>query len=105
MISRKEFLTHGLLAFGRELAAGINADSRPAPEAELQGGLLFYSSRCFGRTGGCFSCIEHCPKEAITMSLGAGITVDAASCDGCGECTGYCPTEPKAIELNSRQDV
>lgn len=49
--------------------------------------------------------IEHCPKEAIAMSLGAGITVDAPSCDGCGGCTGYCPAEPKAIELNSRQDV
>ena len=103
MISRKEFLTHGLFAFGRELTAGINSENPPVPEVEVQGGLLFYSSRCFGRTGGCFSCIEHCPKEAITMNLGSGISVDAASCDGCGECTGFCPAEPKAIILNSRQ--
>lgn len=105
MISRKEFLTRGLFAFGRELAAGISADSRPLPEAEIQGWLLVYNRRCFGSTGGCFSCIEHCPKEAITMNLGAGIAVDAAKCDGCGECTGFCPAEPRAIMLNNKQDA
>lgn len=105
-ISRKEFLTRGLLSFGREIAATLTEKAAAQPEetaGEEQGMLLFHSQRCLGQRGGCFACIDNCPQEAITIQLGVGIAIDAATCNGCGECIEYCPVHPKALAMNTLQ--
>jgi len=105
-VSRKEFLARGILSFGRELAAVFNVKAATLPEepaGEVQGELLFYRQRCLGLRGGCFACIDHCPQEAVAIQPGVGIAVDAAKCNGCGDCVGICPVNPKAIAMNPLQ--
>lgn len=101
-LSRKEFLTRGLMAFGRELVREAQgeapvAGSGPAPE--VFGPLLVDNRRCLAQRGGCFSCLDHCPQEAISIRLGVGIGIDPARCDGCGDCATLCPVEPKVITM------
>jgi ferredoxin len=100
-LNRKEFLTRGLLEFGRELVLRVSAAGHPAaePAGERQGMLLVDNSRCLAQRGGCFACMDHCPREALTILLGAGIAVDPEKCDGCGKCIERCPVEPKVLAL------
>jgi Pyruvate/2-oxoacid:ferredoxin oxidoreductase delta subunit len=100
-LSRKEFLARGLVAFGRDLVRNVSgvAAEEPAPAGEEFGQLLVDNRHCLAQRGGCFACIDHCPREAISIQLGVGIAVDAAACDGCGQCVEHCPLEPKVIAL------
>lgn len=51
--------------------------------------LLYYKSRCIE----CYSCITHCPKNAIEKLTGNGkIHINRDTCDLCGECVFHCPT-------------
>lgn len=103
-LSRKEFLTRGLFAFGRELAEAARGDasrSSCAAQGEMQGLLVIDNPRCLAQRGGCFACLDRCPREAISIRLGVGIAVDADTCDGCGECIDCCPVEPKVISLSA----
>lgn len=47
--------------------------------------------------GGCFTCSERCPYGAVTIAWGAGVTIDAERCTGCGTCESSCPVRPTAI--------
>nr|WP_284694638.1 4Fe-4S dicluster domain-containing protein [Geomonas sp. Red32] len=58
---------------------------------------------CLARSCGCFSCLERCPEEAITLVPSVGVEVDSARCTGCGICQDLCPTFPKAIVLARRE--
>jgi len=107
-ISRKEFLSRGLAAFGRDLlSAARGGEQSPAGlcEESGSGALLIDNARCLARRSGCFSCIDRCPHEAISIDAGVGITVDSALCDGCGECVQVCPIEPKPIRLKNQEAV
>jgi len=58
---------------------------KPQPE------LMWWSARCLG----CRSCVEACPREALTLE--AALTVDQERCDLCGACAEACTTE--ALEI------
>ena len=53
-------------------------------------------SRCIG----CRTCLDACPKEALSMSQ-KGIRIDRDICDGCGACAEACPST--AMEQLGRQ--
>jgi Pyruvate/2-oxoacid:ferredoxin oxidoreductase delta subunit len=101
-VSRKEFLTRGLAAFGAELLQSVRGEAAPAgsiPGGEEFGPLLVDNRRCLAQRGGCFACMDRCPHGAIGISLGVGISIDPEKCDGCGICIDYCPVEPKVIAM------
>jgi len=107
-ISRKEFLSRGLAAFGRDLFSAARGEEQSPGglcEASGSGPLLIDNSRCLAGRSGCFSCIDRCPQEAISISAGVGIAVDSALCDGCGECVLVCPIEPKPIRLKNPEVI
>jgi ferredoxin len=105
-ISRKEFLYRGMYAFGRELVDTFK--DRQPEEVETacmedHGYLQLDNSRCLAQRGGCFACIDHCPKAAVSIALGIGIAIDGELCDGCGECAAVCPIDPKVITMKSSE--
>lgn len=107
-LSRKEFLTGGLAAFGRDLLSVFReGDTAPtdAGPVLVTGCLRVDNRQCLAQRGGCFACLDRCPAEAITISAGVGITIDPDSCDGCGECISVCPVEPKAITKHVSEAV
>jgi pyruvate formate lyase activating enzyme len=57
--------------------------------------LMVRSSRC----ARCYSCVDACPREAISRNSGP-ISVDRAKCDLCGECVKVCMYE--ALEMAGR---
>lgn len=46
---------------------------------------------CLAQRGGCFTCLERCPEEAIAIEPGEGIRIDTGRCKGCGACEYGCP--------------
>jgi len=101
-ISRKEFLRKGLFAFGQNLTEclrGGESENRVEASVNYYPYLQLDNSRCLAQKGGCFACIDHCPKEAVNIALGVGIVIDPELCDGCGECAAVCPINPKVIQL------
>ena len=105
-ISRKEFLCQGIFAFGRDLVNTFKDRRAEAVEAacrEDHSYLQLDNSRCLAQRGGCFACIDHCPKAAVSIALGTGIAVDGELCDGCGECAAVCPIDPKVITMKSSE--
>lgn len=50
----------------------------------------FYKEKCIG----CGSCVQSCKKAAIRMENGKPIT-DRTLCDGCMDCTTYCPGDAR----------
>ncbi len=57
---------------------------------------LFSKAKCIG----CATCVENCPKEALTLTS-EGIITDTDFCDLCGICADVCPT--KAMEMSGTQ--
>lgn len=107
-ISRKEFLTRGLAAFGRDLVSAARGEENLPPAGAVAGcsaHLRVDNRRCLASRGGCFSCLDGCPHEAISITAGVGIVVDPGRCDGCGKCIQICPIEPKPIILISSEAV
>lgn len=60
---------------------------------EKQGGQYLISEDCFN----CFSCIDVCPAEAISVD-GEKHTIDQDACIQCGACMGVCPVDAIRIE-------
>ncbi len=58
------------------------------PEAHY---LIQGNISCLALKGACFACVDHCPREAVSMALGVGIVVNQELCDGCRECEAVCP--------------
>ena len=102
-ISRKEFLRKGLFAFGQNLTECLKGEITEKRDVAvvLYPWLQLDNSRCLAQKGGCFACIDHCPKEAINIALGVGIVIDPELCDGCGECAAVCPIDPKVITMKA----
>lgn len=68
--------------------------------------VAFRADACWAATGldpGCDDCFDRCPLkgEAITYRRGAGPTVHADHCTGCGVCVHSCPSRPKALSLTA----
>jgi heterodisulfide reductase subunit A-like polyferredoxin len=113
-LTRKQFFRQGLLSLGSaaaDAAALLRGEAPAGGAAEPEGtppdagaGVVACGrdDLCLARSCGCFSCIERCPCEAISMLIGKGIVVDAERCAGCGTCASVCPTAPKAVELKRR---
>jgi pyruvate formate lyase activating enzyme len=57
---------------------------------------IYSKAKCIG----CGTCVENCPKNALTLT-GDGIVTDFSACDLNGICAEVCPT--KAIEMSGRQ--
>ena len=55
--------------------------------------LLYSREKC----ARCGTCIETCPREALSFGGDGYIAVDRALCDGCGDCVAACPNG--ALEL------
>ena len=67
------------------------------PENFLSTPVLSYNaSSCIG----CGNCLDHCPKDALSLVSGK-ISVDRLACDNCGQCVAYC--YQGALELKGRQ--
>jgi len=49
----------------------------------------------------CRACVEKCPlgEEAIRIAPTGQVEVRAGVCVGCGVCQFYCPTSPKAVQI------
>jgi Pyruvate/2-oxoacid:ferredoxin oxidoreductase delta subunit len=106
-ISRKEFLCRGLYVLGRDLVDTFHGQPE-AVEAECfedHNYLLLDNSRCLAQRGGCFACMDHCPKAAVSIILGRGVAIDHELCDGCGACAAVCPIDPKVIRMKSLEAI
>lgn len=112
-LSRKEFFRQGFFSLGDTLlkAAGLASDQQTAPDDEfleqksapdLPMVAVARNERCLARNCGCFSCVERCPHQAITIVMGEGIRIDEAVCTGCADCLYVCPVTPKAIGLKCK---
>jgi Pyruvate/2-oxoacid:ferredoxin oxidoreductase delta subunit len=107
-VSRKEFLCRGIYAFGRDLIDILKVSQPETVEEaciEDYNYLLLDNSRCLAQRGGCFACIDHCPKAAVSIVLGKGVAIDHELCDGCGECAAVCPIDPKVITMKSLEAI
>jgi ferredoxin len=115
-LSRKEFFRQGLFSLGDTLvkAAGLMRTPLDAlqdfPSEEIPYGdqpmvAVTRNEHCLARNCGCFSCVERCENQAITVVMGEGIRIDPARCTGCGSCLYVCPVTPKAIGLKTKKDL
>jgi Pyruvate/2-oxoacid:ferredoxin oxidoreductase delta subunit len=101
-LTRKEFLREGLISLGKVLvgpAATPALFESSAGDPTRPGIARADNSRCLARQAGCFSCLERCPTEALSLEPGRGVRVDAKKCSGCGACEDICPLHPKAITI------
>jgi len=57
---------------------------------------LYSKAKCIG----CGTCVENCPKNALTLTS-EGILTDSDACDLCGICADVCPA--KAMEMSGKQ--
>jgi ferredoxin len=78
----------------------------PAPAAPADGrrAAAIAQETCLAyRAIPCRACVDVCPTPlAIALVPGrAGYlpVIDRARCDGCGECVGYCPTDPPSLRV------
>lgn len=101
-LSRKAFFRQGLIFLGEALLnparLAVPDAAAPAP-LPSPGVARACNDRCLAQRGGCFSCLESCPEEAIGIALGRGIRIDRERCTGCGICAAICPVTPKALEI------
>jgi len=105
-VSRKEFIRQGIFAFGQNLVENLRGGHSPdaaVTVAEEYRYLRIDNKRCLAQKGGCFACIDHCPREAVTIALGVGIAIDVDLCDGCGECAVVCPISPTVIAMKPKE--
>ncbi|GFO57118.1 hypothetical protein GMSM_41250 [Geomonas sp. Red276] len=115
-LTRKEFFRQGVLSLGSAVLdlAGLRGAERTPSTEPAGGGEPSFLPRpepvaapspglCLARSCGCFSCLERCPEEAISLVPGVGVEVVPDRCTGCGICQDLCPTFPKAITLASRE--
>ena len=113
-LSRKDFFRQGLFSLGDTLvkAAGLMRSpleqeclSEELPYGDQPMVAITRNERCLARNCGCFSCIERCEQQAITVVMGEGIRIDPALCTGCSSCLYVCPVTPKAIGLKIKKDL
>ena len=115
-LSRKDFFRQGFFSLGDTLMKGAGvaltssnlqaADAPPeAPDDGQPKVATANNEQCLARSCGCFSCIEQCENQAITLLPGKGISVATDRCTGCGICTEICPVTPKAILLIRLENV
>lgn len=57
---------------------------------------LYTKKKCIG----CRTCVEACPRQALTLTAG-GILTDSALCTLCGTCADVCPT--RALEISGTE--
>jgi ferredoxin len=115
-LSRKEFFKQGVFSLGeRLLKAGETIRNMPqstvrlAEEIEPAAAHLHNANGvarvnavfCLAINCGCFSCVERCDTQAISVVMGEGIRIDEACCTGCGTCEYVCPVTPKAVTIVS----
>jgi Na+-translocating ferredoxin:NAD+ oxidoreductase RNF subunit RnfB len=119
-MTRKEFFRQAVLSLSKAAAeasetlkaAGAGHElseprefeqcEAPPPEADPDKVAVADNGRCLARSCGCFSCIERCEIEAISVLPGIGVRVDQTLCTGCGTCEYLCPVFPKAIAMQPR---
>lgn len=68
------------------------------------------SDECFSRRATvCRSCGEVCESRAIEFKLAVGgvslVNLNAAACDGCGECVHVCPAHAITIQKSNSENV
>jgi len=117
MISRKDFFRQSFFSLGETLltVGETLRDARgslhcppaeEAPEREPIPGREMVARadnrHCLAKHCGCFSCIEKCEAQAISLVMGEGISIDPALCTGCGACHSICPLAPRALTLVPR---
>lgn len=118
-LSRKEFFQQGLFSLGDTVlkASGIlkgagesllnshdpelSGPDGPGPDQPRQARPV--NDRCLARNCGCFTCVERCEVQAITVVTGEGIRIDESICTGCGSCAYVCPVTPRAICFEARK--
>lgn len=102
-ISRKDFLRKGLFVFGQNLTESLKGGTAEKRDSAVVSYpfLQLDNNRCLAQKGGCFACIDHCPKEAVNIALGVGVVIDPELCDGCGQCAAVCPIDPNVIEMKT----
>ncbi len=49
------------------------------------------------KCGGCKSCVDVCPTEAIAISDDGKAVVDSDTCGECGACVDECPNEALSL--------
>lgn len=113
-LSRKEFFRQSLFSLGDTLLKATGVLQQPLQESDEEAAALPYrdqpmvavprNERCLARNCGCFSCVERCEVQAITIVMGEGIRIDRTLCTGCSNCLYVCPVTPKAIGLRIRED-
>ena len=82
----------------------MHREQRERPAAKLGGPVYVVRSACLSWQGTpCWKCSEVCPiEETITLDAGRPV-IDAARCDGCGECVAVCPAPHNALKLVAQE--
>ncbi len=123
-LTRKGFFRHGFYTLGEALlgagdilrhsrsvlcdaqarleAMGEDQEKPSAPVAGPDMVAKADNRHCLSKNCGCFSCMERCEAQAISLVPGEGISIDQALCTGCGECREICPLAPEALTLVPR---
>lgn len=117
-LSRKDFFRQSLFSLGETLlrAGGTvreaqesllraHAREEEAGQAPVTGKDMVAradNEHCLAKFGGCFSCLDHCEAQAITLVLREGIKIDEELCTGCGACHDVCPLAPRALAMVPR---
>jgi len=112
-MTRKEFFKKGLLSLGEALMNPVGPAEpdrgerdRLRPPGYIAGrGVVADNERCLAKRGGCFSCLERCPEQAIAIEAGVGVTVDRERCIDCGICEQICPVATKSVSRVSLLDI
>jgi Pyruvate/2-oxoacid:ferredoxin oxidoreductase delta subunit len=119
-LSRKDFFRQSFFSLGETLLkvggtvqelqdslcsppVDVEPEREPVPDGDTVAGAD--NQYCLAKNCGCFSCVERCDDQAISVVMGEGISIDEARCTGCGTCEYVCPVTPKALHMKRKKQV
>ncbi len=99
-MNRRDFLRGAWPSLGRGRVAWQQPGDTTAAISESASSARIQVHRCLAWLGSfCSTCLERCPVEGAIVEGPRGPVVQAAVCDGCGNCAAACPAPTNAIRM------